>query len=90
MTTNLDARLASYSSPVLSLFRIVFGLLFTLHGTQKLFDWPVAVTDADRGRSLAGLVGRFDRVRLRLADHLRGFHPHRGFIAAGEMAVAYF
>ena len=40
MTTNLDARLASYSSPVLSIFRIIFGLLFILHGTQKLFDWP--------------------------------------------------
>jgi putative oxidoreductase len=33
MTTNLDTRLASYQSPVLSIFRIVFGLMFTLHGT---------------------------------------------------------
>ena len=41
MTTNLDARLAGYYSPVLSVFRIIFGLLFMMHGTQKLFDWPI-------------------------------------------------
>ena len=44
MTTNLDARLASYSSPILSIFRIVFGLLFTLHGTMKLFGWPLGTS----------------------------------------------
>ena len=44
MTTNLDARLASYSSPVLSIFRIVFGVLFTLHGTMKLFGWPLGTS----------------------------------------------
>ena len=40
--TNLDARLAGYHSPVLSAFRIIFGLLYTIHGSQKLFGWPVA------------------------------------------------
>ena len=40
--TNLDTRLAGYHSPVLSAFRIIFGLLFTLHGSQKLFGWPLA------------------------------------------------
>ena len=41
MTTKVDARLNSYSPAVLSLFRIVFGLMFTLFGTSKLFDWPI-------------------------------------------------
>ena len=41
MATNLDARLAGYHSPVLSVFRIVFGLLYMMHGSQKLFDWPI-------------------------------------------------
>ena len=76
MTQNLDARLASYSSPVLSIFRIVFGLLFTLHGTMKLFGWPLGHGGA--GRHLAVLVGRPDRIRPRLADHRRALHPHRG------------
>ena len=44
MTTRFDARLASYNSPVLSIFRIVFGLLFTLHGSMKLFGWPLGAS----------------------------------------------
>ena len=39
--TNLEARLAGYHSPVLSIFRIIFGLLYTIHGSQKLFGWPM-------------------------------------------------
>ena len=41
MTANLDTRLASFSSPALSVFRIVFGLLYMLHGSIKLFGWPL-------------------------------------------------
>ena len=40
MTQRLDARLDTYSSPVLGIFRIVIGLLFALHGSAKLFGWP--------------------------------------------------
>ena len=39
--TKLDAKLTSFSPAVLSLFRVVFGLLLTVHATQKLFAWPV-------------------------------------------------
>jgi putative oxidoreductase len=42
MTQTLDARLDSYSSPVLSVFRIVIGLLFAIHGTVHLFGWPIS------------------------------------------------
>lgn len=88
MTTNLDARLARYSCPVLSIFRIVFGLLFTLHGSMKLFGWPVGTSIpvgtwpmwwAGLIESVTGLlilVGLFTRIAA--------------FIASGEMAVAYF
>ncbi len=41
MTQRLDARLATYSSPVLSLFRIIVGVLLLLHGTMKVFGWPL-------------------------------------------------
>ena len=88
MTTNLDARLSCYSSPVLSIFRIVFGLLFTLHGTMKLFGWPLGTSIpvgtwpqwwAGLIETVAGLlitVGLFTRIAA--------------FIASGHMAVAYF
>jgi len=39
--TKLEARLTSLSPFVLSVFRMVFGLLLTVHATQKLFAWPV-------------------------------------------------
>ena len=88
MTTNLDARLSSYSSPVLSIFRIVFGLLFTLHGTMKLFGWPLGTSIpvgtwpqwwAGLIETVAGLlitVGLFTRIAA--------------FVASGVMAFAYF
>ena len=88
MTTKVDARLNSYSPAVLSLFRIVFGLMFTLFGTSKLFDWPIAfgiptgswpVWYAGIIELVTGLlitVGLFTRVAA--------------FIASGHMAVAYF
>jgi putative oxidoreductase len=41
MTQNLQTRLNPHAPAVLSLFRIVFGLMFTLNGTTKLFGWPV-------------------------------------------------
>ena len=43
MTTNLDTRLNTFSPAVISVFRIVFGLLYTMHGAQKLFAWPVGM-----------------------------------------------
>ncbi len=88
MATTFDARLASYSSPLLSLFRIIAGLLFALHGSAKLFGWPVGepipvgtwpfwwagIIEFSAGLLIA--VGLFTRIAA--------------FIASGEMAVAYF
>src|SRR6478609_8948503 len=80
MTANLDTRLASFSSPALNIFRIVFGLLYMLHGSIKLFGWPLgtAVPTGTWPFWFAGLivVGLFTRIAA--------------FIASGEMAFAYF
>lgn len=43
MTQALDARLDSHSPTVLGIFRIVIGFLFTIHGTVKLFSWPIGL-----------------------------------------------
>lgn len=86
--TTFDARLASYSSPFLSLFRIVAGLLYTLHGTSKLFGWPY-------GEAVA--VGSWPMWWAGLIEFVAGllitiglFTRIAAFIASGEMAVAYF
>lgn len=90
MTTNLDARLASYSSPFLSVFRIVFGLLFTMHGTQKLFDWPIASPQPiEVGAWPAWWAGVLELV-LGILITLGLFTRIAAFVASGEMAFAYF
>jgi putative oxidoreductase len=98
MTTNLDARLAGYHSPVLSVFRIVFGLLYVMHGAQKLFAWPVGTplpTGELTGPAVpfgtwpswwAGLI----EVVLGLLITVGLFTRIAALIASGEMAFAYF
>jgi putative oxidoreductase len=88
--SNLDARLAGYHSPVLSAFRIIFGLLYTIHGTQKLFSWPVAapgpIAVGDWPLWWAGLIETILGILITI-----GFFTRiAAFIASGEMAFAYF
>ncbi len=86
--TNLDTRLAGYHSPVLSAFRIIFGLLYTLHGSIKLFGWPLgeAVPVGTWPFWWAGLVEFVLGIMITL-----GFLTRiAAFIASGEMAFAYF
>lgn len=91
MTTNLDNRLGSLAPAALSLFRIVFGLLFTIHGASKLFAWPV---DSGGGAVPVGnwpvwYAGVLELV-LGLLIMVGLFTRIAAFIASGEMAVAYF
>ncbi|MHC9297201.1 DoxX family protein [Mycobacterium sp. LTG2003] len=91
MTTNLDARLATYSPVVIGIFRIVFGFLFTIHGAAKLFAWPV---DMGSGPIPAGTwpvwyAGVLELV-LGLLILVGLFTRIAAFIACGQMAVAYF
>ena len=89
--TGLEARLAGYHSPVLSIFRIIFGLLYTIHGSQKLFGWPIGLP----GATVA--VGDFPLWWAGLIEFVLGIMITLGFmtriaafIASGEMAFAYF
>jgi putative oxidoreductase len=86
--TNLDARLAGYHSPVLSAFRIIFGLLYTLHGSMKLFGWPLgqAVPTGTWPYWWAGLI----EFILGILITVGFFTRIAAFIASGEMAFAYF
>ncbi|PEG38348.1 hypothetical protein CRI77_18680 [Mycolicibacterium duvalii] len=86
--SRVDARLSAYSSPMLSIFRIVLGVLFTLHGTMKLFGWPL-------GESVP--VGSWPMWWAGVIELVTGLLITVGFftriaaiVAAGQMAVAYF
>ncbi|MBN3456885.1 DoxX family protein [Mycobacterium sp. DSM 3803] len=91
MTTNLDARLTSISPAVVSLFRIVFGFLFAIHGASKLFAWPVG---SGSGATPVGTwpywyAGVIELV-LGLLIMVGLFTRIAAFISSGEMAFAYF
>jgi putative oxidoreductase len=88
MTQTLDARLNTYSPAVLSLFRVVFGLMFTLHGTMKLFGWPLgsAVRVGNWPFWWAGVIETVTGLLIVVGLFTR----IAAFIASGHMAVAYF
>lgn len=75
---------------LLSLLRIVVGLLFLEHGTSKLFGFPPT---PEAGNfvlmSLIGLSGVLEFVGGLLMT-LGLFTRLTAFILSGEMAVAYF
>ena len=85
--SQLGARLNGLSSTVLSLFRIVFGLLYLMHGTSKLFGWPVGPTVPSGSQFCwAGILELVLGSLLVLGLFTRA----AAFIAAGQMAVAFF
>lgn len=89
MPQTLDARLTTYSPAVLSLFRVVFGLLYTCHGINWLFGWPTGGPAAAVGAwpgFYAGIIELVAGVLITLGLFTR----IAAFIASGEMAVAYF
>ncbi|HEX9834296.1 MAG TPA: DoxX family protein [Mycobacterium sp.] len=86
--TTLDARLNTYSPVVLSLFRVVFGFLFTLFGTAHVFDWPI-VFGVSTGSWPVWWAGVIELV-TGLLIMVGLFTRIAAFIASGHMAVAYF
>jgi putative oxidoreductase len=79
--------LKAFSEHAFALLRIVAGLAFAFHGTQKLFAWPGGrqaeflsqIWFAGAIELVGGLMIAFGILATVAA-----------FIASGEMAVAYF
>jgi putative oxidoreductase len=90
--TDSNSFFASWSPRILSVFRIVFGLLFMLHGSQKLLNYPPG--PAEMGfpfplMTLPGIAGILELVGG-LFILLGLFTRPVAFILSGQMAVAYF
>jgi putative oxidoreductase len=80
---------ASWSPRMLSVLRIMTGLLFLEHGTQKLLGFPPSANPGPALFSLFGLQGIIELVGgVLMAIGL--FTRPVAFILAGDMAVAYF
>ena len=88
MTTKVDARLNSYAPAALSLFRVVFGFLFTMFGTSHVFGCPInfGIPVGSWPVWYAGVIEVVTGVLITLGLFTRV----AAFIASGHMAVAYF
>ncbi|MBU6470554.1 MAG: DoxX family protein [Gammaproteobacteria bacterium] len=78
-----------YSAPrVLSVLRIVVGLMFMEHGTSKLFHYPASMGHIKLFSlfGLAGILETFGGALIVLGLFTRPV----AFILSGEMAFAYF
>src|SRR3954467_4507090 len=80
-----------WTSRMLSVFRIVVGLLFILHGTQKMFGFPPSNMPPMPFNLMSqiGLAGVLEAVGGALVL-LGAFTRPVAFLLSGEMAVAYF
>jgi putative oxidoreductase len=83
----MERWLGKYSDVCYALMRIVVGLLFACHGAQKIFGVLGGQSMlSDPQMATAGIIEFFGGVLIALGLWA-GF---AGFIASGEMAVAYF
>lgn len=80
--------LGRYSPYLYAALRIVSGLMFSMHGTQKLFGFPGDGSPVPLA-SLMGFAGIVETVGgLMIA--LGFFTSVAAFVASGQMAFAYF
>jgi putative oxidoreductase len=79
---------SSFSSYVLSVVRIVVGLLFLEHGTAKYLGFP-ALPRSTATLSMSGVGGLLELIGGALIV-LGLFTRPVAFLLCGEMAVAYF
>jgi putative oxidoreductase len=81
--------MVAWTSSLLSVLRVVAGMLFVMHGTQKLFGFPAPMPGSAELSPLilaAGVIEVAGGVLLLLGLLTRPV----AFILSGEMAFAYF
>lgn len=82
-------RFSAYQPQLLSVLRIVAGLLFLCHGTAKVLGFPAVEGVPPPGMSLAGLSGPLELVFGALLV-LGLFTRPVAFLASGFSAVGYW
>ena len=85
----MERYLGKYSPWLYATLRVVAGLMFALHGTQKLLGWPAGQGPRPPVGSIFWIGGLIELVTgLLIAIGL--FTGYAAFVASGQMAVAYF
>jgi putative oxidoreductase len=82
-------RLGGYSPQALGMLRIVTGLIFLEHGTQKLLGFPPGQMAGIDVTSMSGVAGALELV-LGFLLVIGLFTRIAAFLASGEMAVGYW
>ena len=84
----MDRYLGKFTPHFYALLRMVAGIMFAMHGSQKLLGWP-GDKPAVELASLMGFAGIVELVGglLIAVGFLASW---AAFIASGQMAVAYF
>jgi putative oxidoreductase len=85
----METTLNKYQPQVLSIMRIMFGLLYLSHGLVKWFGFPVAGPPNVTLFSMLGAAGIIEIVCGTLVA-LGLFTRYAAIIISGQMAVAYF
>jgi putative oxidoreductase len=80
---------ATWSPRLLSIVRIIVGLMFMQHGLTKYFGFPLASPAGFQAFSLVGAAGVIEIVAGALIA-VGLFARVAAFLASGEMAIGYF
>jgi putative oxidoreductase len=79
-----------YSPQIYAILRLITGLMFAMHGTQKLFHWPPsAQMGSDPLPPMMMVAGGIELV-CGLLIAVGFLTKYAAFVASGEMAVAFF
>ncbi|MUL65292.1 phosphoribosylaminoimidazolecarboxamide formyltransferase [Mycobacterium sp. CBMA 234] len=90
---DIESRLDTVAPLVLSVFRIVIGFLFALHGATTLFKWPVDTAPGMASPEFGSFPGWYAGAIELIVGILifTGLATRiAAFIGSGEMAFAYF
>jgi putative oxidoreductase len=86
----MDTIIGRFSPQVFAIYRLVLGVLFAFHGSQKILGWPPMQGGGGGSLPPLLLVGGWIELVGGLLIAVGLFTGWAAFICSGEMAVAYF
>src|SRR4051794_18534162 len=85
----IEAKLNQYQPQILSIFRIMFGLLILQHGTAKWFGFPNPSPAGIQLMTMVGIAGVIELIAGSLLT-VGLFTRYAAFFVAGYTAVGYW
>ena len=86
----MAAFMKPYEAQTFALLRIVAGLMFLCHGTQKLFGWPIGLPAGMEIPAFVTYVASPIELGTGLLIAIGLFTRWAAFLASGQMAFAYW